>query len=231
MHNYMAVVRSDIRNTFRDPVLSVILLLIPLIIVLVLRFAFPLLLEYLPLAINYRKEIVSFFALICAIMPGFVMAFILLDEKDINLFPAMKVTPVSLSGFLMVRLVLVIAIGFALSMLILAFNGICLAEWAKMAQYSVLAALNSPILVLLIAHFAKNKIEGVTLLKATNILLLAPLLVFFFQADWEYLLAIFPAFWAYKFFDTSNSLAIFCIGSFYLVSLNCAAFRFVNRKM
>ena len=123
MNKYLAVFRSDMKNTFRDPSL-IMILCAPLLIILVLRLGFPLVLEYVPQATDYRKEVVSFFALMTSIMPGMIMSFILLDEKDMQLFPVIKVTPVSLSGFLATRLFVMVSLGFVMSLLVLMLNGI-----------------------------------------------------------------------------------------------------------
>ncbi len=226
MNKYIAVLKSDAKNTFRDPSLLMILFL-PLLIIAVLQFGFPALLKYVPGAIDYGKEIVVFLSLVSAVMPAIVMSFILLDEKDIQLFPVMKVTSVSFSGFLLVRLFLLISIGFIVSMIILYFNGIIYVNPLQAIQFSILSGLNSPILALLIAHFAKNKIEGLTLMKISNVVLIIPIMIFFLHSKWEYALGVFPAFWPYKFFDTANSFFVFVAGIIFLLLVNYAVFKYM----
>lgn len=228
-NKYAAVFKSDMKNTFRDPSL-IMVLCAPLLVILMVRFGFPILLEYVPDATDYRREIVSFFVMLCSIFPGIAMSFILLDEKDVQLFPVMKVTPVSFSGFLLVRLSFMVLLGFVISLLLLLLNGVFAVKTIEAIQFSILAGLNSPILILLISHFAKNKIEGMTLLKVSNIILMLPIIIFFFDAKWEFILGILPPFWVYKFLDTSHSFVIFTIGLCFLGMVNGFVIRFVVRN-
>lgn len=223
-NKYIAVFLNDTKNTLRDPTL-LLLLLVPFLMIMVLRLGFPLLLNYVPQATDYSEEIVSFFALLSAIFPGMIMSFILLDEKDMQLFSVIKVTPATLSGFLFTRLMAMIAVGFVMSFLILQFDGIYSISILDSIQVALLASLNSPILILLVSYIAKNKIEGMTLLKAAMVTLFIPILIFFFDNNWEYILGVFPAFWVYAFFDFQNSWVAFIYGLIYLSFVNFIIFK------
>ena len=224
MNKYLAVFRSDMKSTFRDPSL-IMILCVPLLIILILRFGFPFLLQYVPGAVDYRAEIVSSLTLIGSVLPGIIMSFILLDEKDVQLIPVIKATPVSLSGFMATRLFFMIVTGFVMSLLVLLLNGIYVIPAIQAMQVSLLAGLNSPILILLVSHFAKNKVEGLALIKVATVTLFIPVVIFFFDQPWEYALGIFPAFWFYAFFSAQNSFVIFLSGLFFLSVVNWLTFR------
>ena len=153
--------------------------------------------------------------------PGFIVSFMLLDEKDLGLFPVIKVQPISLSGFLKVRIGFITVFGFVSSLLILLFNGIVEFTVIKSVVISILSAFTVPVLVLTISFIAKNKVEGMTLLKVMNVTLLLPVAIFFIHSPTEYLLGVFPAFWVYKFIEFEDiSYLIAFAGFIYLLCLN-----------
>jgi fluoroquinolone transport system permease protein len=121
MNKYLSILKGDFKNILRDPTL-LLMLFVPFLILFVVRFGVPLLEIQFPLINNYYKEIVSLFALLSAVIPGFVVSFILLDEKDLHLFPVINITPVALSGFLISRLGFMLIFGFLSSLLSLMFN-------------------------------------------------------------------------------------------------------------
>ena len=226
MNKYLSIRVSDFKNLRRDPTLLV-LFFAPVLLLGVIRFGIPFISEYIPTIDDFYKEIISFFALLNAVLPGFIISFMLLDEKDLQLFPVIRVTPVSLSGFLAVRIVFMVFFGFLTSMLLLMFNGIYFISIFKAIQLALLCAMNTPILILLTISIAKNKVEGLTILKIATVSLMIPMLVFFFNAFWVKLLAIFPAFWIYAFMDSvKNQLLIFILGMCFLGVQNYFCFRY-----
>jgi len=67
---------------------------------------------------------------------------------------------------------------------------------------STLCGLTAPIMTLLVASFAANKIEGVALFKGINFLLVIPIVEFFFH-DWQrHLFGILPVTWTYRAFES-----------------------------
>lgn len=230
MNKYLSIVAADLKNTRRDPTL-LLLLWMPVLMIFAVRHGLPALGTYLPDVKNYYLEIVTFFALLNCVFPGFVLSFILLDEKDLYLIPVIHVTPVSYSGFLIVRIVFLGLYGFACSWAIFAFNGLISISVLQNLMASLLCALNTPIMILLISTKAKNKIEGLTLLKVANVALMIPGIVFFINSPWENLLAVFPAFWVYLFFDVPDyQWLIFTIGIVVLLVINRVVFSYAIKK-
>lgn len=226
MNKYISITVSDFINLRRDPTLLV-LFFTPLLLLGAVRFGIPVLSEYIPIFKDFYKETISFFTLLNAVFPGFIISFMLLDEKDLQLFSVIRVTPVSLSGFLAVRIVFMVFFGFLSSMLLIMLNGIYSISIFKAIQLALLCAMNTPILILLIISIAKNKVEGLTMLKIATVSLMIPTLVFFFNTFWVKLLAIFPAFWVYAFMDSiKNQQMIFIMGMCFLGVLNYFCFRF-----
>ncbi len=230
MLKILPIIKADLKNTRLDPTL-LLMAFVPFLMLAFIRYGTPALSIYIPGMEEYYKEIITFFVVLNGILPGFIISFILLDEKDLQLIPVLKVTPVSLSGVLAARIVFMVVFGFLSSLLIALFNGLVEFSFAIAIQLSLLSALNAPIITLINSSIAKNKVEGLTMLKVANLSLMIPLLVFFIDTPLENLLAILPAFWPYKLMDsTNNTFPIFILGLMILLSLNNLSYRFALRK-
>jgi fluoroquinolone transport system permease protein len=204
------------------------MLWVPVLIWLVVRFGVPQIAVWVPELENYFPALLAFFSLLISVFPGFIVSFLLLDEKDNQLFPAIKVTPVSLSGFLLTRIAFMVVLGFFFSSTFLMFNGILSIPWLEILLLSLLSALNVPILILLISALAKNKVEGMTLLKVANVVIFIPAALFFVSNSWIYVLGIFPAFWVYKIASLpvgSHYFMVAGIGLLWTLFLNYLSYR------
>lgn len=228
MNKFNSVISGDLKNISRDPTL-LLLLIVPFILLAVLRFGMPIVAGYYPEISRYYPVILGLFALLNASFPAFIGSFILLDEKDLTLFPVIKVTPVSLSGFLLVRLCYLSFIGFFTGIMLINLNGFMHVSFGESIELAILCVLNAPIQLLLMVAFSRNKVEGVTRMKAASILLIVPMLVFFVTTPYEYLFALLPAFWAYMFLDTMASFGVFIVGFFLLLFYNILSFRLFIR--
>lgn len=221
---------GDFKNIRRDPTLLV-LLFVPFILLILLRIVIPLLTSYYPDLSLYYPVVIALFGLLNASFPGFIVSFILLDEKDLHLLQVIKVTPVSLSGFLLVRLIYMSVIGFLTGFMIIRYNGFYHLSPLESIELSILCMLNAPILLLSMATLAKNKVEGLTYMKAANILLLLPVAVLFITTPYENMLALFPAFWVYKFFDVLHHRElVFVLGTLCLSGYNILVYRYACRQ-
>lgn len=229
MNKQLTIIISDLQNTRRDPTL-LLMLCVLIIMIAFLQFAVPALEKFVPLIKEYHFIIISFFVVMNSLFPSFIIAFLLLDEKDLMLVPVYKTTPLSFSGLIFSRMIFIVIVGFFTSWLIVLFNGLIEFDLARGIQFSWLSALHAPIICLLISSLAKNKVEGLTFLKAANLTLFFPLAIFFIDSNWEYLLAIFPAFWSYWLADASDNFALITlIGTVVLLFYNFMAYRFTIR--
>lgn len=126
---------------------------------------------------------------------GALVGLMLLDERDEGALLAVRATPVTLRRYLGYR----IAVAMALSMLY-AYLGMAVFYPTNVSAIgflptAVLAALETPIAALVIAGFARNKIEGLALTKALGAPFIASLVAWFTPWPWRWLLAVVPTFW------------------------------------
>lgn len=233
MKKYISIVVADIKNIKRDPTL-LLMLWVPFMILFFVRFGVPYISNWWPEMANYHTLVILFFSLLIAIFPGFIVSFMILDEKDAQLLPAIKVTPVSVSGFLVIRISYIVLLSSLFSFLFLRFNGIVHFSLVKSITLAVLSALNTPVLILLISAFAKNKVEGMTYLKVANITFILPIAGLFIPTAGKYLFAIFPAFWIIIFeneYSFPSDVLFAVIGFIILIGENYLSFLFCRNKL
>jgi fluoroquinolone transport system permease protein len=211
---------NDLRNIVRDRTVSV-LLPVPLIFAAFLRFGVPFLERHAPVAGGYRPVVLALFCMLAAMFPAFMMSFILLDEKDQDLFPVFRVLPISPRRFLLARLSLVAALAFVNALVILAGSGLVALSLPVQIGLASLCALIPPAATLLIVSVAGNKIEGLTLLKGLFPLILFPAVGAVVEAWWTKILAILPAYWVYLAFAAPDpaprALAATCAAALHLL--------------
>ena len=101
--------------------------------------------------------------------------------------------------------------GLINSFIVLKFNGVLDIPTIRCLLISLDCAVFSPIFVFLTISFAKNKIEGATIMKVLNVLLMLPLLAFFVDHSATYILGIIPFFWIYEAFINGLEFRYFII--------------------
>ncbi len=218
MKKILAFSYRDLKDLSRDPLLF-IAILVPLLITLLIRFGIPLIAEILldklefDLTVHYQF-IVGFLLMMTPMMIGMLVGFIILDERDENMLLYYSVTPLTKSGYLILRVLNPMILSFLLSSFLLPLTNLVEMNYFKLIPVNILTALEAPIIVLFLGVFAENKVEGLALSKATGLLFLAPLAAYLLVVRWEVLLGIFPTYWVIEAF-----LASFGTDNFYWLYL------------
>lgn len=210
MNHFGKLLLNDVRHISRDVTL-IFVLLMPVLFIALLRYAIPVLNELLPSLPTYYATILAFMCLMISIVPAFLIAFLMLDEKDEQVWKALQVLPLSPAVFLVYRMGLITTIGFLFSLLALLLAPLLpIALWQAFAL-SLMSAASAPIAALTIVAFADNKIEGITAFKIINMLLFLPALFVFFPTHWFYLLGCIPVFWTYRLFAATTEPSSFVL--------------------
>lgn len=199
VNKIIALGANDFKNVFRDRTLTLIFF-VPFVIIPILRFAVPVLAEKFPLIVGYYPLILAFFCYTVANFPAFLVSFIMLDEKDEDVLTVIRVTPFSLPHFVAYRLISIVLLGALFSTLAILLSGLVQMELLVTFSISILFALIAPVTTLTVVTFAKNKIEGLSILKGLSLILMLPLLSFFISSSWKLSLSIIPVFWTYMAF-------------------------------
>jgi len=193
--------RGDIVNIRRDSLMQ-FLLVYPLLLGLLMRWLIPWLTAGLMDTFDltlYYLFIASFFGLI--IMPdlaGSLVGLLLLDERDENTLTALLVTPMPITTYVLYRVVTPTLISFIGILVLVPLIGIDVPPMGALVVLALSASLGAPIFTLILASLAKNKVEGMAIMKGMGVLLMAPMIAWFVPEPWQWLLGIFPTFWSAK---------------------------------
>ncbi len=199
--------RNDIRGTYRDPLL-VMLVVAPVIWTTGVAVLAPMVTDLLAerydfnLVPYYPLVLTAFLLLTSIIIAGALAAFLVLDEFDAGTLTAMRVTPVPLSTFFGYRAATVIAVTTVYVIATMSFSGILEPGLIPaLIPIGVLAGLSAVTTLLLIVAVANNKIQGIAMVRALGMLIAGlPCLPWFIQSPWNLAFAVLPPYWAAKAF-------------------------------
>lgn len=196
MNKIIALTINDFRNIMRDNILKYFFLAVPLLFILLLTVVVPLLTEQFPVISDYNDIIVSCFSIEFPMIIGFVVSFIMLDEKDERVFIALRIMPVTLFQFLFYRLFFSVFFTFLFVFLMLFFNNLYSISIGYIILNSFLFALLTPLVILTEVTFASNKVTGFAVFKGLNFILMIPVASFFIPSQWSLITGIFPTYWS-----------------------------------
>jgi fluoroquinolone transport system permease protein len=199
--------RNDIRGTYRDPLLVMIVvapaiwttgvaLLTPRVTTLLAdRYGFDLV-PFHPLILT------AFLLLTSIIIAGGLAAFLVLDEVDAGTLTALRVTPVPLSTFFAYRAATVVAVTTIYVIATMSFSGILQPGLIPaLIPIGLLAGLSAVVTLLMILAVASNKIQGVAAVRALGMLISGlPCLPWFIHSGWNLAFGVLPPYWAAKAF-------------------------------
>lgn len=199
--------RNDLRGTYRDPLLVMIVLapaiwtsgvalLTPRVTgMLADRYGFDLVPHY-PLILT------AFLLLTSIIIAGGLAAFLVLDEVDAGTLIALRVTPVPLSTFFAYRAATVVVVTTVYVIATMSFSGILEPGLLPaLVPIGLLSGLSAVVCLLLIVAVANNKIQGLAMVRALGMLIAGlPALPWFVHSGWNLAFGVLPPYWAAKAF-------------------------------
>jgi fluoroquinolone transport system permease protein len=221
MKRILVLAIGDFKHIFRDKTLLVFLTT-PLTLLLFVRLFVPYITGVYPLLKDYHPLVMMFACLQTAIMFGFITSFLILEEKDENVLQAIRVLPISSSFFIAYRLLFATSFSFLGALFMVLWGGLTSLGFIDAILLSVQYSLAAPLITLIIATYAKNKIEGMAFFKGIDLLLIIPILSLFLTGAVRYVFGFIPVFWTYQLYDIALKgepiTAVFLIGmAIYLV--------------
>lgn len=203
---------NDIRGTYRDPLLvmivvapviwtSAVALLTPRVTAMLTRVHHFNLVPYYPLILT------GFLLLTSIIIVGGLAAFLVLDEADAGTLTALRVTPVPLSMYFAYRAATVMVVTTVYVITTLSFSGILDPSLIPaLIPIGLLAGLSAVVTLLLIIAMASNKIQGLAMLRALGMLIAGlPCLPWFIHSGWSLTFGVLPPYWAAKSFWVASA--------------------------
>lgn len=194
----------DAKSVLRDSLLRW-MLLFPVAIALLMRWGVPAVAERLSsqygfLLQPYYTLITSFMVMLSPTFVGVVIGFLLLDQKDDGTLDALQVTPLSLSGYLLYRIVIPMLLGVGLTVVIIPLIGLVAIHPLAVLVVAIASAPLGPLYALFLVGFASNKVQGFALMKAAGILSWPPIIAYFVPLVWQWVMGIVPTYWPVKLF-------------------------------
>lgn len=197
MSRILTLSANDLRMVFRDPMLRIFLFLPLLVLALVIWFV-PVLFAAYPVVRQYDYVILMLACMQTSTMFGFINGFVFLEEKDENVFAALRVLPVSAGMLVSVRMLLGFTIACLINIVLLRLTPWVTMSWGQTMLLAGQYALIAPLLALLVATFAQNKVEGLAQFKLYNFMLNLPVLIYFLPYKLLHLLAVVPTYWTFR---------------------------------
>jgi fluoroquinolone transport system permease protein len=199
--------RNDIRGTYRDPLLimlvlapviwtSAVALLTPRVAAMLAeRYGFDLM-PYHPLILT------GFLMLTSIVIVGGLAAFLVLDEVDAGTLTALRVTPISLSTFFAYRAATVMGVTTVYVVATMSFSGLLEPGLVpSLIPIGLLAGLSALVTLLLILAMASNKVQGLAAVRGLGMLIAGlPCLPCFVDSGWSLAFGVLPPYWAAKAF-------------------------------
>jgi len=192
---------NDMRNIVRDRLLLYSAFLIPLIIILFTRLVIPWISENIAPVEQYYPLLFMLIVITIPLMFGFVIGFLIMDERDENLLIVLRVMPISRNTYLLYRMLFLTLLSVIYIMLFPLLTGLIEIGLLEYLPIALLLALLTPILGLIANVVATNKVQAFAVFKMLGGVFYIPLFAFFINNDLKYLLGIIPNFWTFMALD------------------------------
>ncbi|HUS99045.1 MAG TPA: ABC transporter permease [Candidatus Thermoplasmatota archaeon] len=226
---------NDMRNIIRDRILLYSAFVFPIVLVILCRLILPWISDNVYDLTGYYTLLFMMFTIFFPMIFGFIIAFLIMDERDENLLTVLRVMPISRTSYLLYRMFLIVCLCFIFVFLFPALSGLIDISFIDYLPIAVLFSIFAPVLALIVNNLASNKIQAFAIFKMLGSVFFLPLFSLFIAEDWKYILGIIPNFWTFmaldKILTTGNQDVVFLgIGFFYHILLLGILFYLFNKK-
>lgn len=201
MEKIFRLARLDLSMILREQMLWFMLFVVPGLQFSMALLLLPWLERRFPVMADYHSLILMLMTLQVATSIGFVLASMLLDERDEQVLTALRAMPVGVNTFLFYRLSIGTFMAVLFSYCMLSAPGMEGLGPASRLAAAFLFASTAPITTLALAVFSSNKVEGLAVYKGLSLILLIPAGSFFIDSWAQYALGIVPVYWTLHFVD------------------------------
>jgi fluoroquinolone transport system permease protein len=196
---FRALAYADSRMLWRDPLLGWILAL-PIALALLLRPLIPRVQEALLTGAGfdltpYYPLVMGGYLMTAPGMVGMVIGFLFLDERDARTLTALRTTPLSMRQYLGYRVALPLILGTLSTLIGYPVTGLTPLPMAALLPMAIIASLSAPLLALVLAVAAPNKVAGFAVVKVLNAVNLLPIVAYFVPRPVQFAAGVFPTYW------------------------------------
>ncbi|MBI9009306.1 MAG: hypothetical protein JEZ05_04670 [Tenericutes bacterium] len=189
------VLKAELRNISRDK-MYIFFFVFPFVLGIAGYFLIPYIEEQTAPGNPAAQIVAMFLILMTGYIFGAVTGFTLLDDKDDNVLMSLKITPIDVRAYVILKLVISYIFGFIATLILtLTTNFLPDTSFWNILLIASIGAMQGPGVAMIVNSFAKNKVEGFVIMKMSGLLLIVPVLAFFI-ANWQEVFLIFaPGFW------------------------------------
>ena len=232
---------NDFKNIIRDRFLVYAAIAMPVMVIvisrIILHWIAPTIKGTIPLAGNYSIIFMLFVTMI-PLVYGFIVAFLILDERDEHLLTVLRVMPISRNSYLIYRMLFLSIFSFIVTLLFPLFSGLLENTQFSYIYYipvALLFTLITPFSALMVSSFATNKVQAFAIFKISATVFFIPLFIFLITDNLKYIFAPIPNFWAFialkELLTTgTNDYLHLGIGFVYTIALIAVLFYIFNKK-
>lgn len=128
---------------------------------------------------------------------GVLIAFTLLDDRDDKVLMSLKITPISVKHYVVIKLIISFIFGYLGSTIIMYATGFLSdSSFGILVLVALSSAIQAPGVALIVNSFGKNKVEGFVIMKITGLILAFPVIAFYVSGWAQNFLGVAPGYWA-----------------------------------
>ena len=192
---FIRIFQHEIRNILRDKMYG-FFMVFSLLMIVGGAYLIPYLQTTLPLGSPIPDIVTFVFIIMMSFFFGAITGFTMLDDKDDYVLFSLRVTPIDVKYYVIIKLVISYLFGFVATFVMIIFTPfLSNASFGQKLLIAILAALQGPILSLLVNAFSSNKVEGFVFMKMSGLILMLPIAAFFVEGPIEFIMAPIPGFW------------------------------------
>jgi ABC-type Na+ efflux pump permease subunit len=193
----IGLLSGDLTNLRRDPML-VAAGLAPLLVAVVLRVgSVPTVERLVPVVdiVPWLPVILGFFLLLTPFLMGFVVGFLLLEEREDRILEVVAVTPRGHAGFMAYRLGLPAVAGGVGAVVVAVISGLSTLGVPRLLGVAILCAGSATLVTMTMAAMARDRVQGLAVVKVTGFALLGAVGFQLLPNPWKWALAPLPQTW------------------------------------
>ena len=202
---------NDLRNVIRDRMFVFLFFVYPVMFILfsriIVHLIAPRIEDVFPLISQANFPLIfMFFIILIPFIFSFIVAFLILDERDEHLLTVLRVMPISRNSYLIYRMFFMSLFAFIVLLIFPPLSGLLDGTQFSYPAYipvAILFALFTPFIALLVSSFAQNKVQAFAIFKIGGTVFILPMFAFFLDlGNLKYIFSPVPNFWSLMSLDS-----------------------------
>jgi fluoroquinolone transport system permease protein len=233
---------NDLKNIIRDRMFVFLFFAYPVMLIIFSRILVhlvaPRIEDVFPIAGKF-PVVFMFLSIAIPMIYSFIVAFLILDERDEHLLTVLRVMPISRNSYLIYRMFFMSLFAFIALLIFPPFSGLVEGtEFSYLAYIpsAILLALFTPVIALLVSSYATNKVQAFAIFKIGGTVFMLPIFAFFLNlGNLKYIFSPIPNFWSLMSLDSvlqngTIDIVHLSIGFVYHIALLAVLFYIFNKK-